>query len=227
MGKKGLFFDFGGTIVTDESDHRLHLMMTREIVKRYRLNLTPEEVDAFFNGFVKARLLTSHEKWPIIINAYKNAFTILLTANKIHIDEGDLQYFENLYLRLHKNYTEPFPNAIDVLRELFSEFYMAIISDIDNNIIFPILEKLNILNLFKHITTSEEVGVGKPNPKIFEVALNKAGLKPENSVYIGNSLRHDVEGARKIGMDYIHFGEEVKNWIELKNEIIRRYKNGD
>jgi len=28
-------------------------------------------------------------------------------------------------------------------------------------------------------------------------------------------------------MDYIHFGEEVKNWIELKNEIIRRYKNGN
>ena len=69
MGKKGLFFDFGGTIVTDESDHRLHLMMTKEIVEKYRLNLTPEEVDAFFSGFVKARLLTSHEKWPKIIDA--------------------------------------------------------------------------------------------------------------------------------------------------------------
>lgn len=227
MGKKGLFFDFGGTIVTDESDHRLHLKMTAEIVKRYRLNLTPEEVDSFFNGFVKARLLTSHEKWPIIINAYKNAFTILLNANNIRVDEKDLQYFENLYLSLHKNYTEPFPYAIDVLKELSNEFYLAIISDIDNNIIFPILEKLGILNLFKHITTSEEVGVGKPNPKIFEVALSKAQLKPEEAVYIGNSLKHDVEGARKVGMDYIHFGVDVKDWKELKKEILRRYKNGN
>ena len=49
------------------------------------------------------------------------------------------------------------------------------------------------------------VGVKKPNPKIFNFALNLAKANPSESIMIGDSLEADIEGAHKIGMDTIHF----------------------
>ena len=50
------------------------------------------------------------------------------------------------------------------------------------------------------------VGVKKPNPKIFNFALDIAKAKSSESIMIGDSLEADIEGAHKIGMDTIHFG---------------------
>jgi putative hydrolase of the HAD superfamily len=49
------------------------------------------------------------------------------------------------------------------------------------------------------------VGVKKPNPKIFNFALNLAVANAEESIMIGDSLEADIEGANNIGMETIHF----------------------
>ena len=49
------------------------------------------------------------------------------------------------------------------------------------------------------------VGVKKPNPKIFNFALESANARAEESVMIGDSLEADIEGAHNIGMETIHF----------------------
>lgn len=63
----------------------------------------------------------------------------------------------------------------------------------------------NIKHYFKSVTNSEMVGVKKPNPKIFNFALDSASASPDESIMIGDSLEADIEGAAKIGMDTIHF----------------------
>jgi putative hydrolase of the HAD superfamily len=40
----------------------------------------------------------------------------------------------------------------------------------------------------------------KPHASIFEAALQRAGVGPERAVMVGDSLPHDIEGARRIGM---------------------------
>ena len=47
-------------------------------------------------------------------------------------------------------------------------------------------------------TSSKEVGVMKPDPKIYLTALNKLNLKPEECIYI-DDYYEEVEGARKLG----------------------------
>jgi len=48
--------------------------------------------------------------------------------------------------------------------------------------------------------TSFEVGYDKPRPEIFQLALDKAGVKADEAVYIGDQYDQDILGARAVGM---------------------------
>ena len=53
-------------------------------------------------------------------------------------------------------------------------------------------------------------GAKKPNPLIFNYALEKAGASIENSVMIGDDLNTDIQGALKVGMKAIYFNSNQK-----------------
>ncbi len=63
----------------------------------------------------------------------------------------------------------------------------------------------NIKHHFTTVTNSEMVGVKKPNPRIFNFALNYAKALPEESIMIGDNVEADIEGALGVGMDVILF----------------------
>lgn len=63
-------------------------------------------------------------------------------------------------------------------------------------------EALGIRNCFKLILASEDVGVEKPDPQIFRIALERLSLSdtPNSVLYVGNEYRADVTGARAAGL---------------------------
>ena len=77
--------------------------------------------------------------------------------------------------------------------------------------------KLNASGLtpfFQKIITSEKVSVKKPDPKIFDYALNLVGAKPKNTIMIGDDLPVDIIGAKKIGIRQIYFNPNKKEHTE-------------
>ena len=73
-----------------------------------------------------------------------------------------------------------------------------------------------IHNYFDTVTNSEMAGVKKPNPIIFEHALQVANAKKEESVMIGDCIDADVNGALEFGMHAIFFNQ---NRVEVANHI--------
>lgn len=63
-----------------------------------------------------------------------------------------------------------------------------------------LLEKFRLLSCFKHATFSDEVGIRKPDPRIFHLALEAIGGEPATSVHVGDDTILDVEGGRAAGM---------------------------
>lgn len=59
---------------------------------------------------------------------------------------------------------------------------------------------LGLDRLVDFIVISAEVGVRKPDPRIFEAALRKAGARPEEALHVGDLPEEDVEGARRAGI---------------------------
>ena len=61
-------------------------------------------------------------------------------------------------------------------------------------------EHFELAGLITAAVSSSEHGYMKPHPSIFEAALALAGVRPEESVMVGDSLAHDIAGARRSGM---------------------------
>jgi putative hydrolase of the HAD superfamily len=80
--------------------------------------------------------------------------------------------------------------------------------------------KFYFMKLFKGGIFSHEVGVRKPNPKIYEFALTKSGSQPEQTIFIDDKQMM-LEPAKKIGMRTILFTtpEDLKKVLQ-DNKII-------
>jgi putative hydrolase of the HAD superfamily len=58
------------------------------------------------------------------------------------------------------------------------------------------------------LLTSEQAGAGKPDPRIFHLAMRRAGAVVGESLMVGDSAGNDMAGARGVGMDHAHYTAE-------------------
>jgi putative hydrolase of the HAD superfamily len=62
------------------------------------------------------------------------------------------------------------------------------------------MEYFHITDYFDDMVFSTDIGLRKPHPKMFKVALSNLGADAASSVFVGNSLQCDVKGAMGVGM---------------------------
>lgn len=112
------------------------------------------------------------------------------------------------YMTLH-------PSARRVVEALSNQNYkLGIVS----NMILPgmLLERLlqseGLRPFFGPIITSSETGYIKPHPRIFERALDAGGWKAEEALFVGDTYKADVIGARSVGMRVI--------WLNSRGEPV-------
>jgi len=78
----------------------------------------------------------------------------------------------------------------------------AVISN-SNGTVADILTHLGLAQHLEFVIDSSKVGVEKPDPRIFRIALERAGLAPAEAVYVGDLYSIDVLGARAAGLKAI------------------------
>jgi 2-haloalkanoic acid dehalogenase type II len=102
----------------------------------------------------------------------------------------------------------PVPDAHETLEGLRSRgIYVAVVSNADDDYLGAILERHGITALLDDWTSSEEAGSCKPDRRIFEYSLAKAGRTAAETLFVGDSRPHDVAGARAVGMRTALIGE--------------------
>lgn len=109
------------------------------------------------------------------------------------------------YIQYLSSYNHLFPNTIEVLDYLQPKYKLHIITNGFQEIQDKKLRNANIDHYFDQVINSEMAGVKKPNPIIFELALNKAEVVAEKSLMIGDSLEADILGAKASGFHTLHF----------------------
>jgi FMN phosphatase YigB (HAD superfamily) len=108
---------------------------------------------------------------------------------------------------------------IKALKELAQTHRLGIISDIwsDSESYFHIFQQGGIKDLFDIILFSSDLGIIKPSPVIFKKAIDYFGIDVSKLVYVGDSFRRDVRGAKNVGISAI--------WINAGNEDFDRSSN--
>ena len=82
-------------------------------------------------------------------------------------------------------------------------------------VVRQLLEREGLLGFLPVQIFSDEVGVPKPSPRIFEAALAGLGIEPGDSVHVGDLKRTDVAGARRLGMGTVRLRDEYADPSDL------------
>lgn len=109
------------------------------------------------------------------------------------------------YIAHLATYNYLFDNTHEILEYLSMHYNLHIITNGFEEIQHKKLTKSKIHHYFKTVTNSEMVGVKKPNPKIFNYALEYAKANVNTSIMIGDSYEADILGAKDVGMDVVFF----------------------
>ena len=97
------------------------------------------------------------------------------------------------------------PGAETVLQRLSESYRLGMITNGYSDSQRGRLAAAGLLDIFDPLLISEEVGVAKPDVRIFEMALSALSLPPEAALYVGDSISHDREGCLRAGIDFCHF----------------------
>ena len=89
-----------------------------------------------------------------------------------------------------------------VLEALSQRYRLGVVSNFYGNL-EAVCGSSGLAPLFAVMTDSRAVGAEKPDPAIFRAALDALHAAPETTLFVGDSLRRDCEGARRAGMGFI------------------------
>jgi 2-haloacid dehalogenase len=93
---------------------------------------------------------------------------------------------------------KPFPGTLDALRALNGKYRLAIISNIDDDLLSTSLTHLGVQ--FDWIITSEQAKAYKPSHRIFELAIRRIGISREKILHVAQSIYHDINPAKAMGL---------------------------
>jgi YjjG family noncanonical pyrimidine nucleotidase len=126
------------------------------------------------------------------------------------IDDGKINFLSEQYIHYLPKYNHLFEGTIEILEYLKPKYRLHIITNGFAEIQKNKLTNAKINHYFETITNSEMAGVKKPNPLIFQHALDLAKAQKESSIMIGDCIDADVYGAIQSGFDAILFNEDKK-----------------
>lgn len=111
------------------------------------------------------------------------------------------------FLQLTNTYFQVLPGAGEVVRALAKKYPLTIVSNGFREVQYYKLEHSGLRDCFAHFLVSDEIGINKPQPEIFRIALERNGVTADEAVMIGDSYSSDIQGAKNAGIDQIWIHE--------------------
>ena len=121
------------------------------------------------------------------------------------IEDDMIDTLSDQYIQHLSSYNHLVPETIEILEYLKPNYNLHIITNGFREIQEKKLKQSNISDYFDQVVNSEMAGVKKPNPKIFNLALQMANVDARKSLMIGDSIEADILGAQAVGIRAIHF----------------------
>ena len=106
--------------------------------------------------------------------------------------------------------------VVGLIKELRSTYITCLVSNAHSNELRPILERYDLHELFNEIFISSEVGIAKPDPRIFMHVVEKLQVQPEDCVFIDDNPVN-IQAAQEVGMQGIVF----KSDEDLRNDLLK------
>ncbi len=231
MRFKAIFFDRDGTLVRGDPEWTRFRNQNLEQWSGRKFDDSYDYFMKFFQkvlagGFPFVPYHTVDQELAFFRQWYLYVFEDMGITEKT-AERADLLVEKLWYLKKH-----PYPETVDVLEYFKNKGYkMGVISDCPPSLELT-LEGCGLHRYFTSFTASSLVGVGKPDPAIYQAALAAQGVAAEESLYV-DDCPPEADGARALGfasflLDRNESQPEsewrIHNLRELVNFVERRGK---
>ncbi len=202
---KGIFFDLGGTLVSYHNVNRVHAPLLLESAARSGTNYDAHAVKlAYAQAVQEITAIYATKDYYLhrdyFYDTFARCFEVLGYAISPDVERW---YMQEHLIRL-RDCLELKPECRSTLAALKSNgLYLSIASNIDDDMLAPIIRRDGLDQHLDHWTSSEEAQSCKPHRRFFELCLEKSGLAASEVLFVGDSPEHDIEGANAVGMQTV------------------------
>jgi HAD superfamily hydrolase (TIGR01509 family) len=207
---KGVFFDLGGTLFSYGGVGRATGPVLMEAVRRMGVDLEPREVGKAY-GKASAAIGREYAEKPYYLHRelFRDTFALFVEHMQANFDEEIYTWYSAQQHELVVNNLELKADCLHTLGHLKEQgLYLSIVSNIDDDMLEPLVEREGLQDYLHHWTSSEAAESCKPHRRFFEVSLEKSGLDRESVLFVGDSPTHDVQGAFEAGMRTVLIQED-------------------
>jgi 2-haloalkanoic acid dehalogenase type II len=218
-----VLFDLGGTLIYFDSDwaqvfKQANTALT-DALQSSGLKLEHDFIEQF-----NTRLGQYYTERDSEFVEYTTAYVLrsLLTERGYpYLDEASLRGALRAMYAVSQSHWQAEQDAVPTLEELRSQGYrLAMISNAaDDEDVQALVDKAGLRQYFEFILTSAAAGIRKPNPRLFDLALERLGTPAGRAAMVGDSLGADILGAQNAGIYSI--------WITRRADVAANRAHAD
>ncbi|MEM8508205.1 MAG: YjjG family noncanonical pyrimidine nucleotidase [Bacteroidota bacterium] len=196
-----VFFDLDHTLWDFEANSKLTF---QKIFDKERIDI---DLERFLQYYVPINL----EYWKLYreekVSKEELRYQRLrksLDATGVSLGDEQIHTLAIAYIEYLSSFNHMIPGTLDILKYLKPNYRLHIITNGFQEIQEKKLRNAGIRHYFQVVVNSEMAGVKKPNPRIFQLALEKANVAAQNAIMIGDNLEADILGAQRLGIHTLH-----------------------
>lgn len=209
---KNIFLDLDDTLWDTRTNARVSM---QELYQAHNFGNYFESFEHYYSIYTRRNV----ELWSLY-HYGKIDKKYLITERFLHPlrhagipDEAYALKLNNEFLELTASKTVLVPYAFELLQYLHPKYRLFVLSNGFRDVQLKKLSNSNILSFFEKIIVSEDAGVNKPHPDIFNYALTTTKSSKSESIMVGDNPETDIAGAHHFEMDQIFFVNNQK--VEL------------
>ena len=211
MDIRALLFDVNGTLIDIETDDGLEEIyraighfLTYQGISLHRWEVR----DLYFQLMQQQRAESAEtfaewnavEVWRELLRNKASDYTRSLPSQKL---EQLPLFLAELHRGIARKRLRLYPQVQETLDQLRTLYHMAVVTDAQSAYAVPELRAVGLLKYFNPVIVSGDYGYRKPDPRLFQKALDALHAQPEQAIFIGNDLYQDIFGAQQVGMKAI------------------------
>jgi len=230
MKYKAVSFDLDDTLFDrNAAQIRVVELITKQLPQIFQGLKTEHVIEAFMES---DRLSVADYEAGLPFDDLRQKRSILF-LRLLGIKEDYADAITDMYVRDYPRINVPIAGAVPLVKEISKICPVAVISNGLPDVQYKKIKAIGLKEVFACVVLSEEIGIRKPDSRIFYYATDLLHVQPSDCLYVGDSYTNDIVGAKTAGMQACWLNREslepenidvqadfvVTNLVEL-NEIL-------
>lgn len=183
-------FDYGGTLDTGGRH------WGKVLWRAYQDTGVPVSEKAFREAYVQAERQLATSRLILPVDTFRHTLDVKLRLELELL--GCMAWHDQLLDVLYEQAQRHTAASATVLRRLKTDSALALVTNFYGNI-HTVLQEFGLDGLFSPVIESAAVGVRKPDPRLFSMALEALSLAPAEVTVVGDSIAKDILPAKSLG----------------------------